>query len=153
MSTDEAERLAQAFRILSDWRKIGPDREIIIGQILQLNDREGCFRRVGAATDAEAVERAAEMLLGFMPSLAEPIVQPKAPATVEVLTHLISAWRKAADQCRRNAYGSDSGLSDSSRAIFAGRSDGYQNCADTLEAVMGLVEASPTLRLEYKDPT
>lgn len=53
---------------------------------------------------------------------------------------LVDAWAKAAEEQRRWAHSPDSGPREQSRAVFAGRSDAYQNCADTLQCILGLFE-------------
>lgn len=63
-----------------------------------------------------------------------PPIDPPAPITL-ALVDLPKVWRGAAEACRQNAH-TDNGLSAQSKAIFSGRSDAYENCADLLEELL-----------------
>lgn len=72
----------------------------------------------------------------------------------DTLRLLVKAWKGTAEICLKHSHDPDSGLSPEARAVFAGRSDAYANCADMFDLVLSLMEqgdATGELRIKYTE--
>lgn len=132
--------VAWAIGVLSRWRKQSLSTRswsVCLGGVCDLSDGY-VLNRFPAETDELAIVAAATSVADIDPSTE--LAASVANGFHHSLERLRKEWGNAAAFHRKAAYDADSGLREQSRAIFAGRSDGYQNAADTLGFVLRMFE-------------
>jgi hypothetical protein len=137
-------KIETAIGILSAWRERDRTRRLwslCLGSVCDLFNEPDPPKRFPAESDEAAIISAALWLTAQDPSLGKAELDTATGQLHIAARTLMCAWEATAKQHLEWAHAPQgNGLSVQARAIFAGRSDGYQNCADTLGLVLKLFE-------------